>query len=594
MADEDKDGKVEELTARIQALTATVEELSSRLSVSQSPSPPSLTTSTEGLPEEENTADLSEVTEEVLAWVGKAALLPRLSTLCFLLVIALGLRTLTDNGIVGTLNGSALGMGYAALLMVAGWRLYSNGSPLAPVLAACGAALMPIVVVETHSRFQSLPLVPAYLTLMATGIFMTLISNRFRVFTPISTGTLGMCLAGAAIDYPTPFFPYLAMVLLTANILAFYAIRIRRSSWLRWIVLIVTIFMLQLWATRLTMQAGTNEWAVSPSTVALFPPVLVLFAASYFALSLLGIIRSGAAKAERIDCALPVINCVWVFSLAIMTADSWGGGKVRIGLFGTLFALVNLGVGYWIAERIRSTSSGINAFAFAGITLLALAFPHVTGNFLFSLPVVSAAAIFLFFLSSRWNNGGTRITSYLGQLYAVAAMVIIIKGDNSNALGLSTLIPTGLLAIISFCHYLLARRYLPSGDSGFMIRFDRRDRSALFIFVASLFSLFFFLRICLYQILMNAPVDLIVSFRCAQSIIVNIGAATLMLIAAYRHNREIRNVAILLTLVGGVKVFIFDLLGTHGMPLVLSVFTFGIVAAIESILLGRWHREKVP
>ncbi len=593
MADEEKDGKVDELTARIQALTSTVEELSARLSRSSAPVAPPLSDSTVNPADEEDVGDLSEVTEEVLAWVGKASLLPRLSTLCFLLVVALGLRTLTDNGIVDTLPGSVLGMGYAALLMLAGWRYYSKGSPLSPVLAACGAALMSIIVVETHSRFQSLPLVPAYLTLMATGIIMAVISYRFNVFTPISTGTLGMCLAGAAIDYPSPFFPYLAMILWTANLLAFFAVRIRRSSWLRWIVLMVSLFMLQLWGARLTIPPGSNEWATDASSVAWFPPVLSIFVATYFALSLAGIIRNGTANSERFDYLLPVINCVWAFNIAIVTAHTRGTGDARVGLIGMLFALLHFGVAFWLAEQKKSTNAGINAFLFAGLTLTALALPHATGTLLFSLPAVSAISIALFFFSHRWRNGGTRIISYLGQLYAVAALIIMLTGKGSSSLLLITLIPTGLLAVITLSHYLLARRYTPCGDSRFFSRLDRGDRSAVFILLASLYSLFFFMRISAFYLLLNAPGNLSNSYRCAQSIIINVGAAALMIIATYRHNREIRNVAILVTLVGGVNVFLFDLLGTHGMPLVLSVFTFGIVAALESILLGRWHREPV-
>ena len=106
---------------------------------------------------------------------------------------------------------------------------------------ACIGVLLALIVVETHDRFQSLPLVPAYLTLMATGIGMALISYRFNVFIPISVGTLVMCMAGAAIDYPKPFFPYLAMILWTANLLGFFATSLKRCSWLRWIVLAVSM-----------------------------------------------------------------------------------------------------------------------------------------------------------------------------------------------------------------------------------------------------------------------------------------------------------------------------------------------------------------
>ena len=102
------------------------------------------------------------LSDEVIHWASRASLFPRLATLCFLMVVALILRTITDNGIVNPLLGMGLGMGYAAALMVAGWYQYRRSSSLAPVFVACGAILMSSIVVETHARFGSLPLVPAY------------------------------------------------------------------------------------------------------------------------------------------------------------------------------------------------------------------------------------------------------------------------------------------------------------------------------------------------------------------------------------------------------------------------------------------------
>ena len=95
-------------------------------------------------------------------------------------MIALALRAITDYNIINTLIGSALGMGYAATLIGAGWYCYRRRSPLAPVFAACGAVLMSVIVVETHSRFLALPLVPAYMTLMATGVAALLLPRRAR------------------------------------------------------------------------------------------------------------------------------------------------------------------------------------------------------------------------------------------------------------------------------------------------------------------------------------------------------------------------------------------------------------------------------
>src|SRR6185369_3690992 len=56
--------------------------------------------------------EMPELSEEVLGWASRNAVLPRLATICFLMVIALVLRTVTDSGLVGKLIGSAMGMGY--------------------------------------------------------------------------------------------------------------------------------------------------------------------------------------------------------------------------------------------------------------------------------------------------------------------------------------------------------------------------------------------------------------------------------------------------------------------------------------------------
>ena len=81
------------------------------------------------------------------------------------------------------------------------------------------------------------------------------------------------------------------------------------------------------------------------------------------------------------------------------------------------------------------------------------------------------------------------------------------------------------------------------------------------------------------------------AFRCGQSVLINTAAIALILFAYLRRNKELRNTAILVTVVGAIKVFLYDLLGAHGLPLVFSIFSFGTAAAIESIALGKWQKE---
>src|SRR5512138_878671 len=97
------------------------------------------------------------------------------------------------------------------------------------------------------------------------------------------------------------------------------------------------------------------------------------------------------------------------------------------------------------------------------------------------------------------------------------------------------------------------------------------------------------LRIIVYQLLPALGGDPVIVFRCSQSIIINLAAIGLIVTASVLRHRELRNVAILVLLVGGVKVFLYDFIGTKGVPLVLSVLSFGLAAALQSIILGRWQ-----
>lgn len=535
----------------------------------------------------------SDVSEEVLNWVGRASLLPRISTLCFLLVVALILRTITDGGFVDKLLGSTLGMGYAASLMAVGAYQFSRQSPLAPVFAACGALLMPAVVVETHAHFQSLHLVPAYLTLIATGVGMAYISYRFNAFTPISFGVLGMCLAGAAIDYPRPFFPYPSLVLLSANVIGYTAARLKRCSWLRWMVLLVTVVMLQMWGVKLGLALRRGEAVPPDLALNWYLPVLASFFVVFFLLSLLGIARRGPAKVSRFDGALPTLNVVVVFTLALYIVTAWRGDGHLLGVIGVAGAVGHFGAALWFARPGTAGSHGTNSFAFAGAVLLALALPQAAGSFLQTLPVISLVATVMAIMSRVWENGGLREITYLLTIYCCVALAAYLHGEGPGATDALAMLPAGLVAFIAISHYQWCRRWpLPPGPS-ILSRFDRNDRSAVLLLLGGLASGFYMLRVGIYQAVLLLPGEMQRdAFRCSQSVLIN-GAATAIILFAYlRRNNEIRNVAVLVTLIGGVKVFLYDLLGTHGLPLVFSVFSFGLAAAVESVALGKWLKQR--
>jgi hypothetical protein len=591
--DEALEKREKELENRIQMLERQLDRLSAHISEEGTVPAPTAPTkpaskSVINNPEE----DVPELTEEVLSWASRNAVLPRLATVCFLMVIALVLRTVTDSGLVNKLLGSGLGMGYAAALMIFGWYKYSKESPLAPVFAACGVVLISTIVVETHTHFQSLPLVPAYLTLMATGISMALMSRRFNAFTPISVGILGMCFAGAAIDYPHPFFPYLSLVLLTANVLGYFAAQLKRCSWLRWSALIVTMVMLQLWGVRLGMMLRRGE-AIPPELAPTwYLPVLAVFFLTFIILALLGIVNTGNQKISRFDFSLPTLNVTWAFLLARHVTEAWQMNVNLLGVIGLLGAAGLFGMTFWSARRGIEGAPGTNTFACAGGALLALSLPAATGAFVLSLPVVSLVAITMAIVSRVWENGSVRATTYLMNIYACAALAFVLRSDGPGSTDPLIMLPAGLLAVISIYHYQWCRRWPVPETSALFDMFDRNDHSAVLLLLGGLASGFFMIRIGIFQAMQFVPSAMQRDgFRCGQSVLINAAVIVLISYAYLRQNKEIRNVAILVTIVGAIKVFLYDLFGTHGLPLVFSVFSFGMAAAVESLALGKWQKQ---
>ncbi|MDD2898676.1 MAG: hypothetical protein PHI31_08160 [Desulfuromonadaceae bacterium] len=584
-----------ELTARLQAMEQQLERLTARLSEV----PVSTDHEPAGTPQDNNLdyppEDIGNVSEEVLNWASRTALLPRLATLCFVLVIALILRTVTDSGLINKLIGSGVGMFYAALLVVVSWVRYGKQSPLAPIFAASGALLMSTIVVETHSHFNSLPLVPAYLTLMATGIAMALISRKFNAFTPISVGVISMCFAGAAIDYPHPFFPYLSLLLFTANILGYFAAQLKRCSWLRWSALLVTVAMLQLWGVQIVSALRKGGTVPPELVISWFLPVMAVFALTYISLSLLGIIRSTPENFRIFDLTQPTITVLWAFPMMLyVSKDQAGGSSAILGGVGILLAIGLLGISFWLARRGGRGAPGASSFTFACGVLLALALPAATGKLALSLPLLSLIAIFMAVMSRVWDCGTIRITTYLFHIYSCIALIIAFRGDGPSAMDAVNILPSGLLACIILYQYQWCRWWPPTEGSSFFSRFDSRDRSAVMLLLAGLISAFFTIRISLFQAVGLFPVALQHdAFRCSQSVIINCAAIALILFAYLKQNKEIRNVAVLVLVVGGIKVLLYDLTGTHGLPLVFSVFSFGLAAAAQSVALGKWQKQPL-
>jgi hypothetical protein len=582
----------ETLESRVSWLEERVNQLEQRL-VAQNDSPitdPALKMKEAQTPAG---AEGEDASEDLLTWVGRSSLLPRISTLCFLLVVALALRTVTDNDLLDKQVGSLIGMFYAGFLIAWGAHRYRLGSPLAPVFTLCGMFLLASVVVETHAHFASLPAIPAYLILTVAGAGAAAISYFQRVALPVFAGTLGMSIGGIAIDYPSPIFTYLAAVLLASNLFAVFATRLQRCSWLRWILLGLTLTMFTAWAFKLVHAVNRFGLKEVPFELAGFMPWLALFALVYLGFAIMGVVWSGEERVARFDLGLPVLSAGSAFLLARYVIYATHGNETVLGVIGVGAAAVLIGIAQWLSSRRSGGATGTTAFVLAGAMLLALALPLATGQEFVALTLLSAGAFGLALIAQRWQRGGVRVTSYLLQLYACVTLVLELYSTKDAEPSVVSALAAGALACIGLSHYRWARRHAPPATSFVFSRFDQEDRSAVLLLLGALVSGFFTLRVGIYQGLIAAGITGPGAFGCYQSVLINLSAIVLMVLALLRRNRELRNVAVLVTIVGGCKVFFGDMLAARGLPLVFSVFSFGLAAAIGSVVLGRWQRQAV-
>jgi len=532
----------------------------------------------------------TETSDEMLSWVDRAYILPRIAVTSFILVVALALRTLTDSGAIELELGTLLGMVYATVLIFYSWFSYSQKGAQAPVFALWGTIVMCAVVVETHRVFQAVPTVVAYLLLTATGWVTVLMSRRFRVALPVMAGTVGMSFGAFAINYPSPVFPLLTVILILANGFAAYATGLLRASWLRWLLFTLTLFMVQIWDLKLGIYLGKLTVDNIDFSIQGFLPAIGALGMAFVGIALLGVLGKIQENVSRFDIALPVLNVLWIviaahYALAHGLASPW-----TFGVPAVIVGAGQLWLAWWLARRGGEEAYGTTSFALAGGLLIAFTLPWAVGNHLLASTTTAALALGLGIAAQRVENGGVRLVSYLLQFYASVSLVVLLQATEQAEPSLVGAAASGLLATIGTYHYFWARRMPAPPGGSWTDRFNSNDRLAVLLLVAALLSGFFTLRMGLYQALSAMHLATPKAFGSGQSLLISMAACALLLISLRQRSKELRNVGLLVTVVAAGKVLL-DVVNLKGVTLLFSVFSFGIAAAVASVVLGKWGRD---
>ncbi len=522
--------------------------------------------------------------ERMWTTVGSGSLLPRLAAVCFMLVVALILRTITDEGIVNLQLGSILGVAYAGLLIGWGWRLYDRGQDVAPVFPLCGAFLLCTIILETHGRFATLGTGAAFALLLAAQAVMAVMGIKFRHGTLLTAGVLGAGSVAVAIDFPHPHFPAAALVLWTGGLATLVAGRRQLAPGLRWPALGLAILFWLLWSFKLSVPLDRRQPIPDELAYAWFFPCLIGFLLLYYGSTLLRVLQDNRPLGF-LHGMLPTIAT----GLALLAA--YGGtadaDRVVVGFAAAGNAVLLLLLAGIAANRRQKGAPGCNAFTFAGVLGLGVGLPLAIGR-VPTLPILSITALALSLAAHWWRSGGVRFTSYL--LQGTVCLTVLVTMPDQLAAPTSNAIAAGTLFLTACFQYAWCRNHKPPvQDSAYFAWLDRRDVGAIILLLSGLIGGFGILRLGLYLAL-GQTAD--AAFACGQTIIINLGAIVLLVLGGRRRNREILVVALAVIFLGAIKVFFFDLFKTSGLPLVASVFSFGIVALTGSLILRRYQGEQ--
>jgi hypothetical protein len=511
-------------------------------------------------------------------------LLSSVATVCFLLVVALILRTIVDNGMIDQQFGAFVGMGYAGLLIAFGYRRYARSPDRVPVYAICGALLLFSVVLETHNRFELLSAPLAHGVLASALVVMAAMGLQYGRASPICVGVLGASLVGLALGFPDPAFPPLAALLLLASAAASVANRIPRSRWLAWGVLVVTLSFWSLWATKVRAPLLLGELPGPERALPWLLPGLALFALVYTGTAVWAVLRGrgGFGPAESV---FMVMNVAWIYAVARAVVLPWYGRADLVGASGVVAAGVYLSLGMWLSRGGRTVGWVATPFAAAALILLAAALPEAAGDLAVTLLVWSAVALGLAVTAERWQHGGLRAAAYLLQAFACA--MAVASGRLSVLLPLpgEEVAVAALLSGVCAIHYVWMSGRAPKPKKGHL------GLSGILLLLAALVYAFGASRMGLFAGLVAFGLDGGSAFQCGQSILVNLAALVLMLLGLMRRNRELLAAGAVAAGAGAVKVFGYDLLTASGLPLVLGVLSFGIAASVASLVWRRWQHQ---
>jgi hypothetical protein len=261
-----------------------------------------------------------------------------------------------------------------------------------------------------------------------------------------------------------------------------------------------------------------------------------------------------------------------------------------LGLLTLAMGFIHFAVGWRLSMNARNRYGGVGGAFVAGSIAIALGVPVFVDNVAWAITFWALLAYGLARLSGLCGSGVIRVVSYLYQVFSLMtglALGVFSVGPGGDFLPAMT--AAGALALFGLMQFKWCRKN-PAPMGSLIAKLDGKDYSAVILLLVGLTGVFLFFNMAVELFASAALADPANTIRCGRSVILNFGASLLLIMGGQRRNLELIWIAVFLVIVGCIKVFLVDLFNASGIPLVLSVLSFGVVAMVGSITMGRWYK----
>lgn len=508
---------------------------------------------------------------------------------CFILVIALSLRTIVDNGFVEKPLGAFLGLFYALCVLLYGYYRAARGLQFVSLSITCAILLICSITLEAHFRFDVIPSRLGY-AILAGAMLLTLIGGvKYNVRLLLNAAIPTYGLVGIILDFPNPAFVHLAALVALTNVIAFALAKEFRTRSLCWSSLALTLFFWFLWTIKLRIPLMRHEPVQSEAAAEWFLPVLTVFAAGN-----LGIVLFAALRATRLlgvyETVLPILNAAFVYMAARLVALPSGRSEKALGAVCMLAAAIHLFLAIALAKRSDKGRRAASSLSAAVFVLLTVSVPPITNDPAWSLVLWSISALSFSVTLARQLDPSLQGVACLFQVFVSVMSLHFGSLVAGGPTPVPQVIAAAALSATCLLHYIWLRTRAFVSPQHLSGRALLVWQVAVLVFIVAIVFAFGALRITLYALAAHVMAQPYEVFQCGQSMIINLGALLVAYIGLRIRKGELLGVGALLAAVGAAKVFAFDLFHTQGMPLVLSVLLFGITTTFGSLIWNRWQR----